>query len=222
MRLQVRDAARWLERDEETVYEWVRSGELPATRINDQYRINSSDLLEWARARGHRLSPEAYAAGGEDVPDLAEALEAGGLHRYSGPNTREAVLQAVVDALPVDPSERPLLYDLVLAREFVGSTGIGEGIAIPHVRAPLVIHGVTASLSLWYLEKPVDFGSPDGGAVDTIFFLAAGAPRTHLLLLSRLAGALHHPAFRQALKARAELPAVLATLPAHPAAAGGK
>jgi len=222
MKLQVRDAARWLEKDEETVYEWVRTGELPATRINDQFRINSSDLLEWARARGHRLSPEAYEAGGDDAPDLVEALEAGGLHRYSGPATREGVLQAVVDALPVDPAERPLLLDLVMAREFIGSTGIGEGIAIPHVRAPLVVHGVSASLALWYLEKPVDFGSPDGSGVDTIFFLAAGAPRTHLQLLSRLAGALHHPPFRQALKARAELAAVLAALPQARPAAGGK
>lgn len=211
MKLQVRDAARWLQTAEEKVYEWVSKGEIPATRINDQYRINSSDLLEWARARGHRLSPEAYADG-DDLPKLAEALEAGGLHRYSGPATREAVLQAVVDALPIDESERPLLYDLVMAREFVGSTGIGEGIAIPHVRAPLVVHGVNASLALWYLDQPVDFGSPDGRAVDTVFFLAAGAPRTHLYLLSKLASALHEERFRAALKSRAELAQVLEAL----------
>lgn len=205
MKLGVRDAARLLAEDEDTVYRWARDGTLPCTRINDQYRINSTDLFEWATARGHRLSAHALEDGG-DAPSLAAALEAGGVHTWAGPATRDEVLSAVVAAQTLDEGERLLLLDLVLAREFIGSTGIGEGIAIPHARMPVVVHGAVGSMALWYLAEPVELG---GERVDTIFFLVSSAPRVHLKLLQRVALALHDPDFRRAVKARAPLDVVV-------------
>ena len=210
MKLSIRDAARYLEVDEDTVYKWVRDGELPSIRINEQYKLNSTDLLEWATARGYRLSADLLEATREDLPELSEALAAGGLHAFGGAANRQAVLEAVVNALAVDEAERPLILDLVTAREFIGSTGIGEGIAIPHVRTPLIVHGAVGSMSLWYLPTPVDFQSPDGKPIDTVFFLVTSSPRVHLHLLSRLARALHNDAFRTAVKTRATLDVVLA------------
>lgn len=210
MKLAIRDAARLLDVDEDTVYEWVKKGELPSTVINDQYRLNSTDLFEWARAKGHRLSAKALEPVSSDLPNLADALELGGLHRYQGKPEREGVLAAIVEGLPVDAAERPLLLDLVTAREFIGSTGIGEGIAIPHVRMPLVVPGAPGTMALWFLDQKVDFLSPDGKAIDTVFFLATSSPRAHLHLLGRLASALHDEGFRQAVKRRADLAQVLA------------
>ncbi len=210
MKLSVRDAARYLEVPEDTVYDWVRRGDLPSSRVNEQFRINGSDLLEWATMRGYRLSPELLAATRGDRLELSEALAAGGVHRFSGPPRRDAVLAAIVQGLAIDEAERPLVLDLVTAREFIGSTGIGEGIAIPHVRMPLVVHGAQGAMALWYLDAPVDFESPDGKAIDTVFFLVTSAPRVHLHLLARLACALHDGPFRKAVKARAGLEVVLA------------
>jgi PTS system nitrogen regulatory IIA component len=210
LKLTIRDAAKVLNVDEDTVYRWVKNGTLPSIRISDQYRLNSTDLLEWATARGHRLAVEELQLSGEDLPDLSQALTAGGLHRYAGPAGREAVLKGIVDALPVDEAERPTIHELVTAREYIGSTGIGEGIAIPHVRTPLIVHGALGSMALWYLPAPVDFLSPDGKPVDTVFFLITSTPRVHLHLLSRLATALHDGAFREALKRRVSLEAVVA------------
>lgn len=210
MKLSIRDAAKVLNVNEETVYRWVKNGTLPSIRINDQYRLNSTDLLEWATARGHRLAVDELQLSGEDIPDLSQALTSGGLHRYTGPATRESVLKSMVDALAVDEAERPLLHELVSAREYIGSTGLGEGIAIPHVRTPLIVHGALGSMALWYLPTAVDFLSPDGKPVDTVFFLITSTPRVHLHLLSRLAVALHDPNFRRVLKARSGLEAVLA------------
>lgn len=210
MKLSIRDAARFLGCDEETVYDWVKRGELPSIRISEQYRINSTDLLEWATARGLKLSADLVEESRADLPQLADALAAGGVHRYTGEATREAVLAAIVGALDVDAGERPLILDLVTAREFIGSTGIGEGIAIPHVRTPLIVHGAPGAMALWYLPEPVDFLSPDGKGVDTVFFLVTASPRLHLQLLARLSRALHDDAFRKLVKARAPLDDVLA------------
>ncbi len=68
-------------------------------------------------------------------------------------------------------------------RESIQSTGIGNGIAVPHLLSPLdepVVGFVT-------LKKPIEFQSVDGKPVDFLFFTAASNPNLHLRMLARLA-----------------------------------
>jgi len=88
---------------------------------------------------------------------------------------------------------------VLLAREAIGSTAIGDGIAIPHVRNPLVLNGVPASITLCYLANPISFGAIDGQPVHTIFWIISPTIRGHLQLLARLSWALHDPSFKAAL-----------------------
>jgi PTS system nitrogen regulatory IIA component len=60
-KLTVREAAALLNASEKSVYRWIKQGLLPAYRINDQYRINRAELLEWATARKLHVSPEIFA-----------------------------------------------------------------------------------------------------------------------------------------------------------------
>ncbi len=212
VRLTIRDAARYLNVSEETIYRWIRDGKIPFTRINDQYRLSSTDLLEWATARGINVAVDILQHAHEDAapPSFVDALRSGGVHRYNGPPDRNSILAALVKQVQLaDETDRTLLMDLLVAREGLGSTGIGEGIAIPHARAPVVLHGAAASIALWYLEQPVDFGAPDQIHVDTVFFMMTPTPRVHLQLLSRLASALHDEQFRAAVKERASLERIL-------------
>ncbi len=50
MQLGVRDVARILNVSEKSVYRWIRDGQLPAYKVNEQYRFNRAKLLEWANA----------------------------------------------------------------------------------------------------------------------------------------------------------------------------
>jgi PTS system nitrogen regulatory IIA component len=92
--------------------------------------------------------------------------------------------------------DREYLYQMLLARETLGSTGVGDGIAIPHVRNPVVLH-VRAAATLCFLERPVDFGSLDGMPVRALFLLVSPTTRAHLHLLSRLSAALHDPKLKR-------------------------
>jgi nitrogen PTS system EIIA component len=77
------------------------------------------------------------------------------------------------------------LYDALLQRERLGSTGVGRGIAIPHCR----LAGVKKLLCLFArLETPVPFDSADGEPVDLVFLLLApeDAGADHLKALARL------------------------------------
>ena len=77
---------------------------------------------------------------------------------------------------------------------------IGDGIAIPHVRNPIVLAVHQPTICLCFLEHPVEFGALDGQPVNTLFTLISPTVRAHLHLLSRLGFVLQNPAFKEALK----------------------
>jgi PTS system nitrogen regulatory IIA component len=112
----------------------------------------------------------------------------------------------MVEQLPVgDEQDRDLLVEVLLAREALGSTAVGDGIAIPHVRSPLVFAGSKGALALCYLESPVPFDAPDHQPVHTLFALVSPTIRGHLQLLSRLSLALLDSGFRAAVLRHADL-----------------
>ena len=212
MDLRVRDVARLLNVSEETVYRWARKGSLPSHRVHDQYLFNRVELQEWAALHKHRVSPELFTPDGptEPPPGLLAALECGGIvHELPGEN-REEVLAAVAQ-LPGIPAgvNRQLLYQLLLARETLASTSVGDGIAIPHPRDPVVVHVEQPLVFLCFLRHLVDFGAPDGRPVEALFLLLTPSVRDHLRMLSRLAAALHDEPLKQLLHAAAPSGAIL-------------
>lgn len=221
-KLTVRDAAALLNVSEKSVYRWIKQGVLPAYRIDDQYRINRTELLEWATERKMHVSPEIFSepeGEGEPAPSLDSALRAGGIHYRLGGRDKAAVLRAVVGVLDLPGDvDREFLYQVLLAREALGSTGVGDGIAIPHVRNPIVLHLPHPCVTLCFLERPVDFGALDGQPVHTLFTLISPTVRTHLHLLSRLAFVLRDPGFSAAVRKQASPEEIHAALRAAEAA----
>jgi len=208
MKLNVREASKVLAVSESQLYRWVESGEIPCYLVNHQPLFSPAELLEWATARRLPVSTGLFETGDEEngarPPGLADALARGGVHDGIRVGDRESVLRAVVERLPLaDPRDGEDLLQILLAREALGSTGIGEGIAIPHVRSPLVFPGTPASVMLCFLDTPVPFAAIDGQPVHTIFALVSPTIRGHLQLLSRLSLALLDPGFKAAVLRRA-------------------
>jgi nitrogen PTS system EIIA component len=207
MKLTVQDAAKLLQSSERAIYRWIREKSIPFHRVNDHYRFHRAELLEWATSRGMRVASKEFdtpAAGGTQGTRFADALAAGGIH-YGVPGAdRESVLRAVVQRMPIVAADRDLVCDFLLAREAMGSTGVGDGIAIPHVRKPIVLDVQQPSITLCFLEKPVAFDAIDGKPVDIVFSIVSSTIRGHLFLLSRISAAVHNAGFRQAILNRAE------------------
>lgn len=209
MQLTVRDAARVLNVPEVTIYHWIDEDGLPAYRVNDQYRFNRAELLEWvASHKGTRavtISPELFQRPpGAHTHELSVALEDGGIHHGVPGTDRELVLRSVVSLMRLpEVADRQRLFEVLVAREQLGTTAIGDGIAIPHVRNPLILVVDRASITLCFLEHAIDFGAADGKPVDTLFTLITPTVRTHLHVLARLAMALRDAKFRMSISARA-------------------
>ncbi|MGB0449013.1 MAG: PTS IIA-like nitrogen regulatory protein PtsN [Porticoccaceae bacterium] len=105
----------------------------------------------------------------------------------------------VTDQLGGNTEQADTLFHNLVARERLGSTGIGEGVAIPHCRVSGFnrIHGC-----LIKLEDPVDFGALDDQPVDLIFALIVPEEQNdeHLATLARIASIMQNDQSRQSLR----------------------
>jgi PTS system nitrogen regulatory IIA component len=144
-------------------------------------------------------------------------------------------LQAVVPALKVNSKKQALqelaaraaaltgrgereILDILQQREKLGSTGVGNGIAIPHGKLPKLdrLFGLFARL-----DRPIDFEALDGQSVDLVFLLLApeAAGADHLKALARVARLLRDPDTAKKLRESRDADAIYAVL-TMPAAAG--
>lgn len=202
MQLTVKDTAKALNVAEKTVYRWIQSGGLPAYRVAGQYRINRAMLFDWATSKRINFSPSEPLQEPETLPlpTLAEALQEGGIHYRVHGGNKDDLLKSVAGLLKLpDTVNREVLLHALLAREQLQSTGVGDGIALPHVRNPAVVDITTPMICLCFLEAPVEFGALDGKPVKTLFVPLSPNVRIHLHLLSRISFALRNPQFKALL-----------------------
>jgi PTS system nitrogen regulatory IIA component len=121
-----------------------------------------------------------------------------------------------VGTIPVpDGVAKDDLLRAVLEREALMPTGIGDGIAVPHPRSPMVADPAKRLVSVCFLQEPIDWKALDGKPVGTLFILISSTPKDHLKTLSSVNYLCRLPAFRKLLQARAsreELAAAIAAV----------
>jgi len=119
--------------------------------------------------------------------DLSDLIEVSAVMPALKANSKKQLLQLLAEkAAAVTGLPEREVFDTILQRERLGSTGVGNGIAIPHGKLAGLsrITGIFARL-----ESPVDFEALDDQPVDLVFLLLApeGAGADHLKALSRIA-----------------------------------
>ncbi|MEO0612377.1 MAG: PTS IIA-like nitrogen regulatory protein PtsN [Pseudomonadota bacterium] len=107
-----------------------------------------------------------------------------------------------LSAMAAKATDRPCegIFDVLMERERLGSTGLGNGVAVPHGK----IDGLDQVTGVFIrLETPLDFDALDGEPVDLVFLLLAPANATaaHLKALAKVARLLRDPQTRDALRA---------------------
>ncbi|MHA1522780.1 MAG: PTS IIA-like nitrogen regulatory protein PtsN [Alphaproteobacteria bacterium] len=132
--------------------------------------------------------------------DVTDLIVPGTVVGSLKPRSKKHLLQELADrAAKLTGRNARDIFDVLLQRERLGSTGIGQGVAIPHGKLPGLnrIHGIFARL-----PKPIDFEAVDEEAVDIIFLLLApeGAGADHLKALARVSRLLRDPGILQKLR----------------------
>jgi PTS system nitrogen regulatory IIA component len=214
MQLTIREAASYLRVSEPTVRRWIARRGLPAHEVNERVLLNAIELWEWATEQGVPVSRtllERARHAPDAVPPLASLLRAGGIHHHVPGDTKDAVLAEIVLRLPLPPDvDRDFLRSVLEAREAMGSTGIGDGIAIPHVRNPILLRVAEPFVTLCLLDHGVDFGALDGKPVHALFTVVSPSVPAHLRILAQLGFVLRDDRLRALLRERADARAILA------------
>lgn len=132
--------------------------------------------------------------------DIRTILEKSCTRAGVATNSRKRLLEFASDLL-AESYELPAraLFDELMARERLGSTGLGDGVAIPHCRLPCErIHAACLTLA-----TPVDYDAIDGAPVDLVFVLIVPPEETsaHLEILAALARLYGNAENRSSLRA---------------------
>src|SRR5256885_17008255 len=131
---------------------------------------------------------------------------------------KQALQELAAKAAELSGQNERTIFEILLQREKLGSTGVGNGIAIPHGKLPKLskLFGLFARL-----ERPVDFQALDGEPVDLVFLLLApeGAGADHLKALARIARLLRDGDVARKLRNSRDTEAIYAVLAMPPASA---
>ena len=209
MRLSINDIANSLGLPTSTVDRWIRQGRIPVRRAGNAGVFEVQALQRWAVAKQLPFhmpgdapandTPKQPAAPGS----LAEAMTRGGVfHDVDVQDVPEALAAAVALIPDIEEGQRQPLLQALMDREALTSTGIGNGVAIPHPRAPLSDTQGRPQITTCFLSRPIDFRAVDDRPVFVLFVLISDSVQTHLHLLSRLAYGLRDKAFVEVLRSR--------------------
>lgn len=129
---------------------------------------------------------------------------------------KQAITELAAKAASLTGQGEREILEILLQREKLGSTGVGNGVAIPHGKLPKLpkLFGLFARL-----DRPIDFEALDSQPVDLIFLLLApeGAGADHLKALARVARLLRDPDIVEKLRNSRDAEAIYAVLALTPA-----
>ncbi len=124
---------------------------------------------------------------------------------------KQALQELAAKAAELSGQNERAIFDILMQREKLGSTGVGNGIAIPHGKLPKLnkLFGLFARL-----DRPIDFEALDGQPVDLVFLLLApeSAGADHLKALARVARLLRDPDVASKLRQSRDAEALYAVL----------
>lgn len=207
MQLTLRQAAKYLGISESTARRWIGERGLPVHEVSERLYLNAVELWEWAVEHGVTVSRsllEHARRAPDTVAPISQLLRAGGVFHDIDARDKRDVLRQFVARLPLPPEQdRATLLSVLEAREAMGSTGVGDGIAIPHVRNPIVLHVDAAFVTLGLLKHPVEFDAIDGKPVHTLFMVVSPTVPVHLRILAQLGFLLRDDVLRDMLRGRA-------------------
>ncbi len=202
MALTINEVAARLKLPIETVHRWIRQGKIPMQRTGSTYVIRTEMLERWADEHKLEISTQSHresdTAPEEPIFDsILKAMQRGGVfYEVEGDNRKSALISAVQLIPNIKSGEIGQIFERLLERELLASTGIGHGIALPHPRHIPEIGLSMPQITTCFLKSPIVFDAIDGQPVNVLMVLLSHSTKQHLAMLSKLSYHLRDPEFR--------------------------
>jgi PTS system nitrogen regulatory IIA component len=191
-----------------TVSRWANQGKIPCKLKGGNFLFKKNEIVSWARSHHLRMKEDSKTQdpkANKDEIGLFHAVSRGMIyHRLEG-NDVYSVLKNAVEKMEFEgDADKKLILDELIGREEIASTGIGNGVAIPHPRRPLPLGLNSPVIWVFFLAESVDFNAVDGKPIFVLFFMFSPSTQVHLNLLARLSFCLREKTFMSMLKKRSQ------------------
>lgn len=222
MDLKIKDVSELLNVSETTIRRWLSNGQIPAYRLNQQYRFSRLEIEDWMMSCKLKQGKELGSVDEDEISVIPQAKT--GTQQFSffraihkgdvltnvpGDSKEEVIRNGAKMASLNLGLDAELLSELLLDRERLASTALNHGIAVPHPRE-FILKGHSDRVIVLFLEKAIDFGAFDGQPVHTLFLLFSTQDKRHLHLLSKIAHLSSYPEALSLLQSKPEKDALLA------------
>jgi PTS system nitrogen regulatory IIA component len=170
-----------------TIQRWDHQGKIPSKLIKNKKCFKRSEILQWAK--DHDFHVKTHQDKDEIISNqiLAPAIERGSIYYDMPGDDIIDVYENTIKQLPfLEKIYLKEILDELLHREELASTGIGNGIAIPHTRERLQLGLDEIHIPVIFLKNQIEFNSIDGNPVSVLFIIFTSNTRDHLMILSRL------------------------------------
>lgn len=192
----VQEVAELLRVSERTVYDWATNDQIPCGKLGTTWRFKRADIETWIDknlASGKKSTPSS-------IISMRDILSPENVAVFDVTSKRQA-LQQLIDTLSINSAVGNIdeLAEGIFKREEMMSTGIGLGVAVPHVRLksiknPVMAVGVSKS-------GITDYESLDGKPVRILFMILAGHSQhaEHIKTLARISSFVKEDELRNSL-----------------------
>jgi PTS system nitrogen regulatory IIA component len=207
MDLQFEDVVNLLHISKNTLERWMEKKNIPYYTISNKPRFNRQELEEWLMGTLVNKGNLSFGEMEDGASTwnrfcLYRALHKGCVIDGVDGSTKEEIIHKVMkkaaNFLKIHPET---VSELLIERETLMSTAVGNGIAVPHTR-DFLLHDFTDAAVVVYLDHPLDWGAIDGSLTDTLIFLFACDDKRHLNLLAKVAHFTTYQQTKDVLKAR--------------------
>ena len=202
MELKIKDLVELFQLSEKTIYRWIKEKKIPAYKINHQYRFSKSEINEWILNNKIIVSNKIIDLQTSIQPvNLIQLLNRGGIFYNIEGNSIEEIIENTINIIPTPLNiKKKNIIEALLEREKLMSTSIGNGIAIPHPRNPIITDNENSSISICFLKNQINFNAIDDIPVHTIFIIISANPKRHLETLAKISYLCQQEDFRVMLK----------------------
>ena len=188
MYLKIQDIAELLEVSENTIYKEIKESKIPVHKIGHQYRFNKEEINDWILKNRLNVSSKIIDLNVSKKPiSLTDLIKKGGIfYNIRGNNIKEVISDAVNKINVPEEISKEEIISAFIQRENLGPTAIGNGIAIPHSRNPIITNAEDSCVSICFLEKELDYQSFDEKPIRMLFLVLSANAKRHLEILSKI------------------------------------
>ena len=185
------EVSRYLKLSEKTVQKMVKNGEIPCTKIANQWRFYKSMIEDWLASQMELTSRASISMLIEDeniFMPISRLISEDLILMDLKADTRDAALAEMADAAYAANiiSDREQVLKKLLEREKLSTTGVGEGLALPHLRRPSARLVREPRIIIAVSKKGIEYDSFDGNPVYVLLMILSDNEAVHLRILSKI------------------------------------